>query len=187
PPEYYKQSRWRGSLAFDGGGALINQGIHTVDLLIFLLGDIVAVQAKMKAALHEIEAEDTLIALLEFSSGTMGTLVTTTSAYPGYPRRLELSCSEGTVILEHDQIVLADLRQPAPELVSDEGGDSNASAVSATVSDVRGHKAILEDFIRAIQAGSDPVCDGREGRRSLAVVEAVYEAARSGRRVIVRN
>jgi UDP-N-acetyl-2-amino-2-deoxyglucuronate dehydrogenase len=185
PPEYYQGSRWRGKLALDGGGALINQGIHTVDLLIFLLGDIVAVQAKMTTALHTIESEDTLVALLEFANGAMGTLVATTSAYPGYPRRLELSCSEGTVVLEHDRIVLADLRQPMPELLGNEEGDLNASAASPVVSDVRGHQALLEDFIRAVQTGSDPICDGREGRRSLAVVEAIYEASRTRKRVAV--
>jgi UDP-N-acetyl-2-amino-2-deoxyglucuronate dehydrogenase len=187
PPEYYKQSRWRGTLALDGGGALINQGIHTVDLLVYLLGDVAAVQAKMATAIHEVEAEDTLVALLEFSCGAMGTLAATTSAYPGYPRRLELSCTEGTVVLEHDRIVLADFRSPIPGLVSSEKGDLNASAASAVVSDVRGHKAILEDFIQAIKDDSDPVCDGHEGRRSLAVVEAIYQAARTGKRVPVRN
>ena len=88
----------------DGGGALMNQGIHTVDLLLWLLGDVAAVQAQMKSALHKIESEDTLIALLEFANGTMGTFIATTSVYPGYPRRVELSGTEGTVILENDRV-----------------------------------------------------------------------------------
>jgi len=185
PPEYYGNSRWRGKLALDGGGALINQGVHTVDLLLWLMGDVVTVQARMATALHKIEGEDTVIALLEFASGAIGTLVAATSAYPGYPRRLELTGSEGTVILEHDRIIRADLRTPRPELLGNESSDQNQSATSAVVSDVRGHQALIEDFLRAIKTNSRPMCDGPEGRRSVALIEAIYESARSGERVSV--
>ena len=185
PPEYYGNSRWRGTLALDGGGPLINQGVHTVDLILWLLGDVVSVQAQMKTALHAIESEDTLVALLEFRSGALGTLIAATSAYPGSPRRVEITGSEGTVILEHDRVIRADLRTPHPEIAGSEPGDQNQSATSAVVSDIRGHQAILEDFLRAIKTNSRPSCDGKEGRRSLALVEAIYASARSGDRVPV--
>jgi UDP-N-acetyl-2-amino-2-deoxyglucuronate dehydrogenase len=185
PPEYYGNSRWRGKLALDGGGALINQGVHTVDLLLWLMGDVVSVYAQMATALHSIEGEDTITALLEFASGAIGTLVATTSAYPGYPRRLELTGSEGTVILEHDRIIRADLRTPRPDLLGNESSDQNQSATSAVVSDVRGHQALIEDFLRAIKTNSRPACDGKEGRRSVALIEAIYESARSGERTSV--
>src|SRR6202795_3806914 len=110
PPEYYANSRWRGTLALDGGGALINQGVHTVDLLLWLLGDVVRVQAHTAKLLHKIEAEDTAAAILEFASGALGILHAPTAAYPGYPRRVEITGTEGTVILEHDRIVSANLR-----------------------------------------------------------------------------
>src|SRR6266851_1570922 len=110
PPEYYANSRWRGTLALDGGGALINQGVHTIDLLLWLLGDVARVQARTATLLHEIEAEDTAAAILEFSSGALGIFHATTAAYPGYPRRVEISGSQGTVILEHDRIIAANLR-----------------------------------------------------------------------------
>ena len=183
PPEYYGNSSWRGTLALDGGGALINQAVHTVDLLLWLMGDVVSVQARMATALHDIEGEDTVIALLEFASGAMGTLVAATSAYPGYPRRIEITGSEGTITLEHDRIIRADLRSPHPELIGNESSDRNQSATSAVVSDVRGHQDILEDFLHAIKTNSRPACDGREGRRSLALIEAIYESARSGNRM----
>src|SRR5438552_6163526 len=112
PPEYYSNSRWRGTFALDGGGALINQGIHTVDLLLWLLGDVVRVQARTGTLLHKIEAEDTAVAILEFASGALGLFQASTAAYPGYPRRVELSGSEGTVILEHDRIVAINLPTP---------------------------------------------------------------------------
>ena len=105
PPEYYASSRWRGTLALDGGGALINQGVHTVDLLLWLLGDVVRFQAQTATLLHKIEAEDTAVATLEFASGAVGTFQVTTAAYPGYPRRIEITGTEGTVVLEHDRIV----------------------------------------------------------------------------------
>src|SRR5712664_596916 len=177
PPEYYANSSWRGTLALDGGGALINQGVHTIDLLLWLLGDVARVQARTATLLHKIEAEDTAAVILEFASGALGLLHATTAAYPGYPRRVEISGSEGTVILEHDRIVAANLRNaPATAAVS-AALDENQSASSAVVSDFRGHQAVVEDFLQAIQHNRAPACDGLEGRRSLALIESIYRAA----------
>jgi UDP-N-acetyl-2-amino-2-deoxyglucuronate dehydrogenase len=181
PPEYYSNSRWRGTFALDGGGALINQAIHTVDLLVWLLGDVARVQARAATVFHKIEAEDTAVATLEFASGAVGTLLATTAAYPGYPRRLEITGTEGTVVLEHDRIVTADLRNPPNDFAGLTTGDSNQSASSAAVTDISGHKAILEDFLHAIANNTEPVCKGRDGRRSLALVEAIYDSARKPR------
>jgi UDP-N-acetyl-2-amino-2-deoxyglucuronate dehydrogenase len=181
PPEYYASSRWRGTLALDGGGALINQGVHTVDLLLWMFGDVVRVQGRTATLLHKIEAEDTASAILDFASGAMGTLQATTAAYPGYPRRVEISGTEGTVILEHDRIVAADLKRAAGASASliESGDDKNQSGSSATVDDFRGHQAVLEDFLAAIREKRAPVCDGAEGRRSVALVEAIYRAAKN--------
>ena len=179
PPEYYSQSRWRGTLALDGGGALINQAIHTVDLLLWLLGDVTRVQARTAIALHEIEGEDTALAILEFASGAFGVLQATSAAYPGYPRRVEITGSEGTVILEQDRILAANLRNPPPGFIQGVAPDGNQSASSAVVSDCRGHQALFEDFIHAIKSDTKPICDGYDGRRSIALVEAIYSAARA--------
>ncbi len=179
PPEYYADSKWRGNLALDGGGALMNQGVHTVDLLLWLLGDVVRVQARTATALHAIEAEDTAVAILEFAGGALCTLLATTAAYPGYPRRVEITGSHGTVILEHDRIIAANLRDAAAGLLEDSSGDENQSAYSAIVSDIRGHQAVFEDFLRAIEQNTTPACDGHEGRRSVAVIEQIYKAARA--------
>jgi len=184
PPAYYGDSRWRGTLALDGGGALINQAIHTVDLLLWYFGDVAAVQAVRKTALHDIEAEDTLVAALEFKNGALATLQAATSVFPGYPRRLELTGSEGTVIIEHDRLIAADLRNPPPDFHGT-GDDRNLSASSPAVNDVRGHRAVLADFVRAIQTSSVPRCPGSEGRRSVALVEAIYAACVSGRRLVL--
>lgn len=183
PPEYYGQSRWRGTWALDGGGALMNQGIHTIDLLAWVMGPVVRVSAVTRTALHRIEVEDTVVALLEFAGGAVATYEATTAAYPGYKRRVELTGTEGTVVLEHDRLVAVDLKQPADDLMDARVADTNQSASSPVVSDARGHQRILEDFIAAIDENRDPLCSGREGRRSLAIATAIYEAARTGRRV----
>jgi predicted dehydrogenase len=179
PPEYYGASRWRGTWALDGGGALMNQGVHTVDLLLWLLGDVVSVRARTATLLHAIETEDTALALLKFSNGAMGVLEATTAAYPGYPRRVELTGAEGTIVLENDQILLAHLKRKFEDIVSHDRGNDNLSACSPVVVDFRGHQSAIEDFIQAIQHDHAPACDGREGRRSVALIEAIYDAARA--------
>jgi UDP-N-acetyl-2-amino-2-deoxyglucuronate dehydrogenase len=177
PPAYYSDSRWRGTKRLDGGGALINQGVHTVDLLLWLLGDVVNVRARTATMLHKIEAEDTALAVLEFGSGALGLLQTTTAAYPGYPRRVEITGTEGTIILEQDRIIAINLRNPYEGPISTVAPDQNPSSTSPVVSDVRGHQSAIEDFIHAIEHNSQPNCDGREGRRSVALVEAIYRAS----------
>ena len=181
PPEYYSGSRWRGKLDLDGGGALMNQGVHTVDLLLWLLGDVERVYARRLTALHEIESEDTLVATLEFANGAIGTLEAATSVFPGYDRRVEITGSEGTIIVERDRIVSADLKTPLPNWQQPSEQDTNPSSTSPLVSDVSGHKRILEDFLKAIATNSTVRCDGREGRRSVKLVQAIYESAATGR------
>jgi len=179
PPEYYGKSKWRGTLALDGGGALMNQGVHTVDLLLWVLGDVARVQSRTATALHPIESEDTAAAILEFGSGALGTLHATTAAYPGYQRRVEITGTEGTVVLEHDRIIATDLRNPPVAAPHEAPKDTNLSASSAAVTDIRGHQAILEDFLRAIDTDGTPICDGMEGRKSVALIEAIYRASKS--------
>jgi predicted dehydrogenase len=177
PPEYYGRSRWRGTFALDGGGALMNQGVHTVDLLLWMFGNVSRVRACLGTTLHRIEVEDTVAAVLEFASGALCTILVTTAAYPGYPRRLEITGTEGTVIIENDQAVAADFRTPSTGMI-EAVAQSGESATSPVVSDVRGHKAVLEDFVRAIKNNTRPACDGRDGRRSVELIEAIYRAGR---------
>jgi UDP-N-acetyl-2-amino-2-deoxyglucuronate dehydrogenase len=187
PPDYYAKSRWRGTWALDGGGALINQAVHTLDLMLHIFGEVKNVQAMCKTALHTIEAEDTLIALLEFNNGALGVLQATTSVFPGYPRRLELTGSEGTIVVEQDRLLAANLKNPGADLLVASEADKNPSSSSPVVSDVRGHQAVLEDFLKCIQDNSSPRCDGEEGRRSLALVQAIYAACRKGERIEISS
>jgi UDP-N-acetyl-2-amino-2-deoxyglucuronate dehydrogenase len=178
PPEYYSGSNWRGTMALDGGGALINQAVHTVDLLLWMLGDVARLQARTATLLHKIEGEDTALALLEFASGAAGVLQATTAAFPGYARRLEVTGTEGTIVLEQDRVVAADLKRPREDVSAGSPTSDTEDVASPVVSDFKGHQAIFEDFIRAIQENGAPVCDGHEGRRSVALIEEIYRAAR---------
>lgn len=184
PPEYYSASSWRGTWALDGGGAVMNQGIHTVDLLQWLVGPVEEVEARTGTLLHAIETEDTAVALLQFASGSLGTFEATTAAFPGFPRRLAISGTEGSAVLDHNRLVFSQTRRASP------GGESapfdvdrNRSEASPVVSNVEGHRRILEDFVAAIRRDRDPLCSGREGRKSVAIVEALYESARRRRPV----
>jgi UDP-N-acetyl-2-amino-2-deoxyglucuronate dehydrogenase len=179
PAEYYSESRWRGTSQPEGGGVLLNHAVHTIDLLLWLLGDVSRVQARMETKLHAIAGEDTAVAILEFASGALSVLQATTVAYPGYPRRVEISGTEGTVILEHDRIIAANLRQTPAGPSAGVAQNQNESASSPIVTDVRGHKAVLEDFLTAIEQDSTPLCDGREGRRSIALIEAMDRASQN--------
>ena len=180
PPEYYGKSKWRGTLALDGGGALMNQGVHTVDLLLWVIGDVARVQSRTATALHPIESDDTAVAILEVAIGALGTLHATTAAFPGYQRRVEITGTEGTVILEHDRIIATDLRNPAAAKQAPEApADTNLSASSAAVTDIRGHQKILEDFFHAVDTNTTPICDGPAGRKSVALIEAIYRASRT--------
>jgi len=191
-PSYYRDSRWRGTRSLDGGGALINQGVHTVDLLLWLFGPVRRVFAKAAAKLHQIEVEDTVVAVLEFENGALGTLEAATSAFPGYSRRIELTGSNGTVILDGDTLAAVDL-QDATE--AEKSGPAKAghyvpnapgatvSAASPIVADASAHQRVFEDFLRAVAQRTAPCCDGRGGRASVALVEAIYTSARTDRPV----
>ena len=157
PPEYYSGSRWRGRPELDGGGVLMNQGIHTIDLLLHLFGPVARVTGRMATRLHDIEVEDTAAALLEFESGALGVVQASTAAWPGFPRRIEVTGTKGSVVHEDP---------PRP----------------AAVADATPHRRVFEDFIGAVQHGRTPACDGREGRASVAVIEAIYRSATSGGR-----
>jgi UDP-N-acetyl-2-amino-2-deoxyglucuronate dehydrogenase len=184
PPEYYRDSDWRGTRALDGGGALINQAIHTVDLLLWLCGPVSRVFGRTATRFHTIDVEDTAVAAIEFASGAIGTIEATTAAWPGRPRRIDITGSTGTAILEGDDLIAVDLRGDGgrrSDLVTAAARAENAG--SPVVSDAGPHRAVFEDFIRAVSRGEPPCCDGREGRRSVELVEAIYRSARTGQPV----
>jgi UDP-N-acetyl-2-amino-2-deoxyglucuronate dehydrogenase len=181
-PEYYGPGSWHGTLALDGGGALINQAIHTVDLLRWMMGPVETVFA-MKAALRypQIEAEDTLVATLKFQNGALGVIEAATSAKPGFKRRLEISGERGTIILDGDAIGCWAIDGESD--VTGEGEQiTDGSADPAAISN-EGHRRPIEDMMKAVIEDRAPMVDGREGRNSLEVVEALYRSAMRGETV----
>ena len=180
--EYYNTGGWRGTKAMDGGGALMNQGIHGVDLLLYLAGDVKSVYAVSKTLARQIEVEDTLSAVLEFKSGATGVIQATTSVYPGYPRRLELNGDKGTIVLEEGNLVRWDMEDttlPAVTLKS----NVRSSASAPTDFSADNHTKQFKDVIQALRNGTKPLVDLREGRRAVDLILAIYQSAEE-RRVI---
>lgn len=180
-PTYYSASNWKGTLKMDGGGALMNQGIHGVDLLRYLAGPVVSVQALAATRCHEIEAEDTVAAVLEFKNGALGTLQATTSVYPGFSRRLEICGSEGTAILQEDSIVYSAFRDPSRRLAcaaSRHDTGSRPDGMDHTL-----HKKQIGLFLDALTMGVTPLVDAAEGKKAVELVEAIYTAASTGKKI----
>jgi predicted dehydrogenase len=178
PQEYYDSGDWRGTRAIDGGGALMNQGIHALDLLVWLLGVPVRVVARTASVAHErIEVEDVAAATIEFENGALGVILASTAAAPGLPVRLAVHGDRGTAVMEDDRLAFFDSgvdgRQPEPPGPPAEtaGWDPVDAA----------HRAQYVDFLDAVRTGRSPAVSTAAARRALAVVLAVYESARTGR------
>ncbi|MXZ19438.1 MAG: Gfo/Idh/MocA family oxidoreductase [Caldilineaceae bacterium SB0665_bin_25] len=177
---YYAQADWRGTWEMDGGGVLMNQGIHIVDLLLWFLGDPVEVHAFADSRHRSVEIEDTAAAVLRFDNGAVATITATVATEPGFPHRLEVYGTNGGIQIEGESVLRWGLADAARETVEpwpvateqvDPGMAGDPRGISTS-----GHIAILKDFIAGIRRGEDPVIDGAEGRRSLAAILAVYES-----------
>jgi predicted dehydrogenase len=183
---YYDSDDWRGSLALDGGGALMNQGIHALDLVTWILGEPVEVSAYSATLAHDrIEVEDTLIANIRFAGGALATLTATTGTYPDRPVRLTVAGDAGTAVVADERLAYLCTRDDqAGELMG--GGAGTAEA--ATPGDIDdAHCAQYLDFIAAVRDHRPPLVTTGDGRRALALVLASYESAKSGGKpVIVR-
>ncbi len=182
PESYYQSAAWRGTWSLDGGGALINQGIHLVDLLLWLMGgDAEVVGASGGTTRHLIEVEDCIVAALSFSSGARGTIAATTAAAPGFPHRVEIYGSRGGAQIEGDALVRWEGEAPRlrPEPPAAVAAGAGAGASPAGLGQ-QGHTLLMQDFVAAIREGREPLVSGEEGRRSLALVLAIYRAAGLG-------
>ncbi len=187
--EYYDSGGWRGTWALDGGGAYMNQAIHSVDLIAYLMGNVKQVTALTDTLAHKrIEVEDTGVAALRFANGALGTIEATTSAYPGFSKKVEIHGTEGTAVIEEDRLVtweFAKGKSSDAAVIRKFGGEdvggTGASDPSAISYD--GHTHQLKDFIRSIQTGSKPLIDAREGRRSVEIILGIYQSSWTGKAV----
>ncbi|EHB62264.1 MULTISPECIES: Gfo/Idh/MocA family protein [Paenibacillus] len=165
---YYDSAGWRGTWAMDGGGAMMNQGIHTVDLLQWLAGPVTSLSAKAKAVLRSIEVEDTVTAALEFASGALGILEITTTARNAKGQRLAIRGERGELVIEEDDIVSLQI----------DGEDVTLPEFEAFRIIPDGHRMQIEDLARAIREGRQPIVPGTEGIHSLEIILGTYEASR---------
>ncbi len=185
---YYDSAAWRGTWAMDGG-SLMNQGIHYVDLLRWYMGPVTEVTAVCATQAHQIEVEDTALAIVRFGSGAVGTILSSTAAFPGFPQRLEVTGTDGTVTIEDGRIVRRAIGARSGS--GDSGGSLDSSAEPRAADSgsnpaaigVASHAAQIADLLAAIEEGREPAVNGEAGRDALEIVCAVYESARTGRPV----
>jgi predicted dehydrogenase len=184
--EYYDAGGWRGTWEWDGGGALMNQGIHHVDLLQYIAGPVRSVFAQCATLAHTMETEDTVAASLSFESGALGVIEATTGAWPGLAGRLEISGDRGTVTLEDVAVVrwdLADATEAEKTGVLAERGPEGSGRADPMGIAHHGHLLQIRDLVLAVQEDRTPRIDGYEGRKAVEIVRAVYHSARTGRPV----
>jgi predicted dehydrogenase len=185
--QYYDEGGWKGTQALDGGGALMNQAIHNVDLLLWMMGRPTHVSGFTATLAHErIEVEDTAVAVVRFEGGAVGVIQATTSVHPGYPKTIAVHGDRGSAVIEQDDVLRWDF---TPETEADRGikerfarkvGASGGSADPKAISH-EGHRRQLADFVDAVRTGRPPKVDGREGRKAVDLICAVYESNRTGR------
>ena len=180
---YY--SGWKGTLKIDGGGAVINQAIHAIDLLQWLAGMPEEIFAFKTRRVHlGIEAEDTACAALRFGSGALGTIEATTAAYPGWERRIEICGEFGCAAIEDERIVRWDFRDMTPAdsalLASPDNASSGSGAGAPDQIDFAGHRQQIEDMVLSLRNGTPLLIDGAQARNTVVLVRALYESAESG-------
>jgi len=202
---YYDSGDWRGTWALDGGGCLMNQGIHTIDLMQWVMGPVVEVSAYTALRAHErVEVEDTAVATVKFESGALGIIEGTTAAYPGLTTRLDVHGEFGSAVIEGDKLQYIHMADPGGESGGSMRGTGNnpnraeellaahtakygrdpASITSYPWRSIA-HIDQIKEFITAVRADREPLVNVAEGRKAVSIILAIYESARTGRPVKV--
>lgn len=174
--EYYSKNPWRGTKKYDGGAAFMNQGIHTVDLLLNLMGPVKSVFGNMKTMVHDIEGEDVGMGILNFDNGAMGTITAGTALFPGYPERLEIYGEKGSILMEGGKIVQWNV-QDVPSPIFIENKEAKSGATDPTNIGHFNHKTVIQDMIDAIKQNRSPMVEGAEARKAVAVITALYRSS----------
>jgi predicted dehydrogenase len=189
PQDYYDSAPWRGTWALDGGGALMNQSIHTIDLMLHLVGDATRVCGSIGLVAHKgIEAEDVGVAIIEFANGARGVLQGSTACYSrtGLPASIHVCGDRGSIRMVDDRFDtwdLADPRKEDEEILARYGMDASAAGAGAAdpkAIDFQWHQRNFEDAFDALRNSRHPAIDGHEGRKAVALITAIYESARQG-------
>jgi UDP-N-acetyl-2-amino-2-deoxyglucuronate dehydrogenase len=189
--KYYDSGAWRGTWALDGGGVLMNQSIHSIDVLQWLMGRVRSIQAYTDTLVHKMETEDAAVAILRFENGALGTIAATTGAYPGVTTRIEIFGDKGSAVIENDRLGYLHLASDETEEAGPYGGGMKKERITplpATASDPAALQSIthalqIEDMIRAIQEDGTPLVDGAEARHPVEIILGIYESAQTGNEV----
>lgn len=180
-PEYYLSAGWRGTWELDGGGALMNQGVHGIDLIQWMVGDVESVYAHAAPLVRNIQVEDTAVAVLKYKNGAFGVIQGTTSVYPGMETRFEVHGEKGTIVFGDSGIKewsFLDSDEKAPDVEGTLAASSSATNISAD-----GHSILVDDLIRAIREDRDPMITGEEASKAVKVILAIYESSRTGKEI----
>ncbi len=183
--EYYSDG-WHGTRLLDGGGALMNQSVHYVDLLIWIMGDVARLGAFADALAHDtIEVEDCATAVLKFTSGAQGMIQGTTCTYQGHPAVLEIHGTKGNVIVVGEDLKLWQVEGDETELDFEAGAVGGAAdpKMGMLGEAVQAHTEQIADMLAAVEEGREPVLSGREARRAVEVILRIYESAQTGKMI----
>jgi len=187
--EYYDSVDWRGTWKFDGGGALMNQSIHYIDMLQDIMGPVESVSAYCSTLVKNIEAEDTAVAVLKFKNGALGTITGTTTAYPGLDARVGIHGENGSAILEGESLVtweFSNQTQDDGELQSSMSETKSSGASDPTKNlKSEGHKLQVEDMVAAISENREPMVSGESGRKAVEIICAIYQSARNNGEAVI--
>jgi UDP-N-acetyl-2-amino-2-deoxyglucuronate dehydrogenase len=194
---YYDSGGWRGTWELDGGGCLINQGIHYIDMIQWIMGGVKAVTAICRTAAHEIEVEDVAAALIEYKNGAIGVIQGSTSFFPGFAERLEIHGTVGSAMIEGDDLRAWEIRteddgspygrgvqsQPTPNLRLSSQEPVSPLALTPAERWIEQHRLQIDDFVQSIVHDREPFITGEDALEPLRVVLAIYESSRRRERV----
>jgi predicted dehydrogenase len=181
----YYTDRWQGTWQYDGGGALMNQAVHWVDLLLWMMGDVDNLAGYAATRAHEMETEDIGTVAIQFKSGAHGVLQGTTLTYKGMDTRLEVHGSKGNVVITADKISHWDVEGEPSLAEAAVQSDTSAADPRAGLGDAVGAHAVqIEAFIAAIEGRGEPLVSGEEARRAVEFNLAVYESQRTGQKIV---
>lgn len=182
---YYSESTWKGTYLLDGGGALMNQGSHGIDILLYLMGDIDNVYANARTLKHDIEAEDTVAATVEYKNGAIGTIHASTSIYPGIPRVISIHGDKGSMIIEEDVITKFEaVDHIIPNYIEIESND-DFSASDPHAFSLDGHINVYNNTFDCFSKNQMPLVNQFEGRRSIDVICSMYESSEKKRVIYI--
>ena len=188
-PAYYKSAGWRGTWELDGGGALMNQGVHGIDQLLYLMGDVDTVTAHAAPLVRDIPVEDTAVAILQYKNGAFGVLEGTTSVTPGMSTRTEIHGENGSIIFDDSRVLKYATARKQADIAQDRKLRVPEPKVSKTIASdpralgVRGHMLQVADMAQAILTDRAPMVPGPEARKAVELILAIYKSARTGKTV----